>query len=45
MVGRCGRCNVEMQPMVGLARLRIDRCPQCGGIYLDQGELAAMREA
>ncbi len=45
MVGRCQRCDVEMRPMVGHAGLRIDRCPNCGGIYLDQGELAAMRNA
>lgn len=45
MVGRCQRCDVEMQPCVGPAKLRIDRCPKCGGIYLDQGELAAMRNA
>jgi Zn-finger nucleic acid-binding protein len=45
MVGRCQRCDVEMRPMVGQAKLRIDRCPNCGGIYLDQGELATMRNA
>ncbi len=45
MVGRCDRCDVEMQPIRGPAGFRIDRCPTCGSVYLDQGELSAMRHA
>jgi len=45
MVGRCGHCDVEMQPTIGPAGIRIDRCPKCRSVYLDQGELSAMRHA
>lgn len=37
----CPRCNTHMQemPYVPEARLLIDRCPSCEGVWLDGGEL------
>lgn len=43
VTGRCGRCGVEMEPVWGPANMRLDRCPQCKGVFLDQGELAAVK--
>lgn len=41
----CRKCNVEMEPIWGPANMRIDRCPKCRGVFLDQGELTAIRSA
>jgi Zn-finger nucleic acid-binding protein len=41
----CGRCGVPMQAMAGPGEVRIDRCPQCFGIFLDEGELLAIQLA
>ena len=42
--GACPRCEqVELKPYVGPAGVRIDRCPQCEGVFLDQGELKTLQ--
>lgn len=43
MIGKCPRCGVNMEPFMGPANMRLDKCPQCEGVFLDQGELAAIR--
>ena len=43
--GHCPRCNVDMQAVWGPANMRLDRCPKCMGVFLDQGELAAIIDA
>jgi len=44
---RCPKC--EMIMMRGLFKpqipITIDTCPQCAGVWLDHGELAAIRQA
>lgn len=42
--GLCHRCQVAMEPILGPRNMRLDRCPKCGAIFLDQGELAEMRK-
>ena len=40
----CGRCeHVIMTPIEGPGGIRVDRCQHCGGIFLDQGELASIQ--
>jgi len=39
----CFRCGVDMEVRRGPADLRLDRCPRCGGVFLDQGELATIQ--
>ncbi len=40
----CGRCeHVTMTPVEGPGGIRVDRCQKCGGIFLDQGELASIQ--
>jgi Zn-finger nucleic acid-binding protein len=33
------------RPYAAHARVEIDQCPQCGGVWLDADELASIREA
>lgn len=35
---RCPRCHVAMVPRQ-MDHVTIDQCPQCGGVWLDKGEL------
>jgi len=42
--GTCDRCRVRMLPYLGPRNMRLDRCPRCGSVFLDQGELAEMRQ-
>jgi len=42
-VGNCPRCVTTMTPWLSPRHVRLDRCENCGGLFLDQGELAAMR--
>ena len=42
-LGRCPRCSMMMGLWLGPANTRIDCCGNCGGLFLDQGELSAMR--
>ncbi len=41
--GICDRCRLEMHPYLGPHNVRLDRCPKCNAVFLDQGELAHMR--
>ncbi|HEY3451285.1 MAG TPA: zf-TFIIB domain-containing protein [Myxococcales bacterium] len=38
----CTRCDLEMEQYLGPAKLRIDRCPKCLAVFLDQGELGTL---
>lgn len=42
----CPRCNIKMQrhEYIDQSRIYIDECFKCGGIWLDRGELGAIRE-
>lgn len=42
----CGRCGVPMEKVnvLTLSDLIFDHCPDCGGFYLDRGEVGAMNE-
>ncbi len=44
VLGTCDRCRVPMDPLIGHRNIRIDRCPKCEAVFLDQGELAEMRK-
>lgn len=44
MLGKCPRCDIEMEPYLGPGNLRIDRCTKCSGVFLDQGEFAELME-
>ncbi len=37
----CARCNTEMKKS-GIGGVLADKCPECGGIWLDAGELEAI---
>jgi Zn-finger nucleic acid-binding protein len=39
----CPHCECDMEPMIGPADVRVDRCPSCNGTFLDQGELATLQ--
>lgn len=39
----CPHCEHDMVSNVGPADLKVDRCEKCGGIFLDQGELATLQ--
>ncbi len=39
----CHKCAVDMTPQMGPAGIRIDKCPKCSGIFLDEGELATLQ--
>jgi Zn-finger nucleic acid-binding protein len=41
----CFLCGVDMVVSTGPAGLRLDKCPKCGGAFLDQGELATIQVA
>ncbi len=43
VAGVCTRCNKQMGPVNGPGDIKVDACPQCGGLFLDQGELATMQ--
>lgn len=38
----CARCDLEMEQYLGPTKLRIDRCPKCLAVFLDQGELGTL---
>ena len=40
---QCARCQRPMTPCVVPADVRIDWCSACGGVFLDQGELATLQ--
>ncbi|MDY0004063.1 MAG: zf-TFIIB domain-containing protein [Polyangia bacterium] len=44
VTGTCHRCQALMEPVLGPRHTRLDRCPGCGGVFLDQGELSEMRK-
>ena len=39
----CLRCNKYMNVMVGPGKIRVDLCPNCKAVFLDQGELASIQ--
>lgn len=39
----CTRCDLPMTAHKGPADLLVDVCDKCGGIFLDQGELATLQ--
>lgn len=41
---RCPKCGHEMEE-VEMAGLKVDRCPECEGIFFDAGELEILLEA
>lgn len=43
--GGCPKCRVEVMRQEIHSGVRIDRCPVCKGVFLDQGELEALFEA
>ncbi len=38
---RCAKCGNVMETM-GFRGVEIERCPVCGGVYLDKGELTTL---
>ncbi len=38
---RCAKCGNEMDTMP-FRGVEVERCPNCGGVYLDQGELETL---
>ncbi len=38
---RCAKCGNVMETM-GFRGVEIERCPHCGGVYLDKGELETL---
>jgi Zn-finger nucleic acid-binding protein len=36
---KCPKCKVYMEKMYNHDKVVIDKCPVCGGIWLDKGEL------
>ena len=44
---RCTRCDVVMREhrYQNVAGVLVDECPDCGGFFLDAGELRAIRDA
>lgn len=43
VAAHCTRCDQDMIAHTGAADLRVDICEKCGGIFLDQGELATVQ--
>lgn len=41
--GRCPKCGVRLEATT-IARVEIDECPQCNGMWLDKGELEALSQ-
>ena len=40
----CPKCQVPMR-VIERSGVTIERCPQCGGVFLDQGELERLEQA
>jgi len=43
VAARCARCDQDMKGHTGRSGLRVDLCEKCGGVFLDQGELATLQ--
>ncbi len=43
MPATCPRCNLEMDPAYTKGEVKIEFCKQCGGSFLDHGELATLQ--
>ncbi len=41
--GHCPRCDLDMVVVKGPGDVKVDVCRQCGGAFLDQGELATLQ--
>ena len=41
---QCAKCNAEMHT-IAMDTVTIDQCPQCGGIWFDQGEFEDVLES
>lgn len=41
---RCPKCRVEMKSR-RIRRVLVEVCPECHGIFLDQGELELLRHS
>ena len=41
---KCPRCGAAMTE-VAIEHVKIDRCPGCGGVFLDKGELEVLTHA
>lgn len=39
----CSKCNRQMIAVNGPGDIRVDFCQGCGGLFLDQGELATIQ--
>jgi Zn-finger nucleic acid-binding protein len=39
---KCPKCGVDMAKLTN-GKVIIDKCPQCEGIFLDKGEMEAIR--
>ena len=39
----CYRCNREMEEIRGPGDVKIDLCPGCDAVFLDQGEFATLQ--
>ncbi len=40
---KCPKCGCDLREQE-LGHVRVDACGECGGVWLDKGELAMMRE-
>jgi len=40
----CPKCKTEMTKKY-VESVQIDKCPSCGGVWLDRGELDSIRES
>ncbi len=40
----CPVCNIPMDIQY-IGKIQVDQCPQCNGVFLDRGELKALRAA
>ncbi len=43
VTAHCPRCSKDMNAMMGPGEIKIDLCPQCNAVFLDQGELASLQ--
>jgi len=39
---KCPKCKVNMEKLTN-NKVVIDRCPKCGGVFLDRNEIGNMR--
>lgn len=39
----CPRCDLDMQVNQGPEQMRIDHCPGCNAVFLDEGELSSLQ--